>query len=339
MRAILFALILMIAPPAHADVAGVADPGFVAARELWLSGADLEGLAALSAPAQEGNAAAQALLGRIEREDYLHRHVTGDLSRAERIALMRAPGGLSGTSWLTVAAEADPVAAVIAEGAGQRSAERLESLVAMMARLLEAGEKRLALSLLQTMVNQGDSEFVAAFGTHPALDGMGGGLVVFLRRHVEEYRDAWSDADERMRQLDLVLAAANVPPTARDLWWLPEPAPVLGESLIRRIAALARQQGIAEFAPWRALCAEACGESVETCLLGLRAVNPTLALYALSPAESVLPSALYQSSARITGDLRALIALPADTAEAGRGWVMSQVRPIDGCAATLVLPP
>ncbi|WP_316013784.1 hypothetical protein [Roseobacter sp. HKCCA0434] len=94
------AVALALASPAGAQ-------GLDEAISLWLADNDAEALPMLSQMAQDGDADAQMLLGQIEAvtppgagSDF----VTA-LPRRERIALLRAEGGLSGTSWLRVREE------------------------------------------------------------------------------------------------------------------------------------------------------------------------------------------------------------------------------------------
>lgn len=75
-----------------------------AAIEAWLSDAELTGLRGLAELARAEDSQAQLLLGLIDRHAALQGPHVLALSRTERIALLRAPGGLSGRSWLARAA-------------------------------------------------------------------------------------------------------------------------------------------------------------------------------------------------------------------------------------------
>ncbi|MDG2257179.1 MAG: hypothetical protein P8L68_01640 [Paracoccaceae bacterium] len=87
------------------DTPGIDAPEFLEAKAAWLDGDDMVALTALAHLSRGGNTAAQLLLARIAEEPHMHRQVTGDMTRAEKIALLRQPGGLSGTSWLDAATE------------------------------------------------------------------------------------------------------------------------------------------------------------------------------------------------------------------------------------------
>jgi len=96
---------------ANAQIAGQNDPQFKAALELWLEGEDLAALTALSELAKADNRAAQVFLGRVDFMRHTHSHITDSLGRKKRNALIRAQGGLSGTTWLKIASADSPLAA------------------------------------------------------------------------------------------------------------------------------------------------------------------------------------------------------------------------------------
>lgn len=93
-------------------VAGQDDPAFRAALALWLEGAEDRALPELAAAAQAGNPAAQVLLGLIDTTPALQGLWLAEQPRRERLALLRAPGGLSGTNWMRHAARTEPLAAL-----------------------------------------------------------------------------------------------------------------------------------------------------------------------------------------------------------------------------------
>ena len=84
--------------------------GSSAALDLWLADDEAQALPALAALAAEGSRAAQVLLALIDTTPSLQGPWLGRASRAERIGLMRAPGGISGKSWMQAAAEDTPLA-------------------------------------------------------------------------------------------------------------------------------------------------------------------------------------------------------------------------------------
>ena len=95
LKAILMSGILAVATavPASAQT-------FEGALDRWLAGDDIAPLQEMATLAAEGDARARLLLGTIEHMGELHGEALDALTREERIALLRAPGGLSGVSWL-----------------------------------------------------------------------------------------------------------------------------------------------------------------------------------------------------------------------------------------------
>lgn len=123
-------------------IAGADHPDFIEARDQWLAGDDLAALQGLGRLARGGNVAAQLLLGRIAGDQVLFAHVTADLTRTQRRELLRAPsGGLSGKSWITVAAEAgNPLAQAIEQVEAPLKPGAKEPYLDALEFLLDAGE-------------------------------------------------------------------------------------------------------------------------------------------------------------------------------------------------------
>ena len=110
----LVALLFACALPAKAvEIPGQNSPAFQVVLQDWLDGKDRTALAQLAELARQDNRAAQIFLARLAEETHLHAHVTGSLPRAERIALLRQPGGLSGKSWLKAAQVDVPLAVAL----------------------------------------------------------------------------------------------------------------------------------------------------------------------------------------------------------------------------------
>ncbi len=98
---ILMLSVVWLALPVLAEIAGQNDPELQAAVGDWLAGNEADALPVLSAQAASGNVAARLLLGQIDAFPALQGDWLSGLPRAERIALLRAPGGLSGKRWST----------------------------------------------------------------------------------------------------------------------------------------------------------------------------------------------------------------------------------------------
>ena len=107
--AVVLILSLAIATRA-AELRGQDDPRFQSALALWLDDDDETALPEFAALAAEGNRAAQVMLAQIDVTPRFQGPWLVGLPRKERNALLRAPGGLSGRSWMQAAAEDTPLA-------------------------------------------------------------------------------------------------------------------------------------------------------------------------------------------------------------------------------------
>lgn len=96
----------------RAEIAGRNDLAFSAAITAWLAGDEATALPALAALASRGNAAAAIQLGLIDSIPAYQGDWLASLPRDGRIAVLRAPGGISGRNWLLEAAETEPLAQV-----------------------------------------------------------------------------------------------------------------------------------------------------------------------------------------------------------------------------------
>ena len=93
-----------------AELRGQDDPRFQSALALWLDDDEETALPELAALAAGGNRAAQVLLAQIDVTLWIQGPWLVGLPRKERNALLRAPGGLSGRSWMQAAADDTPLA-------------------------------------------------------------------------------------------------------------------------------------------------------------------------------------------------------------------------------------
>ncbi|OYW68482.1 MAG: hypothetical protein B7Z40_02600 [Bosea sp. 12-68-7] len=103
---LMLVLVLMVA--AFAARAATLDEAIAA----WLADDDAKALPALSALAKAGDDDAMLALGVIEPRAWEGPYVLG-LDRAQRIALLRRPGGLSGESWLAGVTARRPLAEAV----------------------------------------------------------------------------------------------------------------------------------------------------------------------------------------------------------------------------------
>ena len=122
MRLILTLFFALIPMFAAAQPAGHDSPRLQSAIQAWLADDDQTALPALAKLAAKGNTAAQILLGRIPNRP-MGAWLAG-MNRKDRNKLMRAPGGLSGKSWLKVAADSgDELASLFKQVSSPRSEE------------------------------------------------------------------------------------------------------------------------------------------------------------------------------------------------------------------------
>lgn len=114
MRIVLVLVSLLLAFGAGAARAaeprGQDDPRFQSALALWLADDEETALPELATLSAGGNRAAQVLLAQIDVTPSFQGPWLAGLPRAERNALLRAPGGRSGRSWMQAAAEDTPFA-------------------------------------------------------------------------------------------------------------------------------------------------------------------------------------------------------------------------------------
>ena len=127
---------------------------FDGAVEQWLAGDDLQSLTELGLLARNEDVAAQIFLARIARRPNTFSHITKDLSRKEKITLMRKPGGLSGKSCMSEAAKTSPLAFAFTQSSSKD--DKSEAL----AQLFEAGETQSAIMVGYTLVLQGEADLV-----------------------------------------------------------------------------------------------------------------------------------------------------------------------------------
>ena len=100
---IILALIAVfgLATVAQTQTAPLKDAGFNAALADWLSGNEAAALPALAQLAKDGDVSARMLLGQIDRFAAFQGPWLAGLARADRIAILRQPGGVSGQNWTT----------------------------------------------------------------------------------------------------------------------------------------------------------------------------------------------------------------------------------------------
>lgn len=86
------------------ELIGADRPDFQTTLALWLDGDEAQTLPAFAELARDNNLAAQVMLGLIDKRGALQGPLVARMSRSDRIAQLRAPGGMSGQNWITHAA-------------------------------------------------------------------------------------------------------------------------------------------------------------------------------------------------------------------------------------------
>jgi hypothetical protein len=298
------AVLLMVAPFLHPlaaqDLSGAGLPEFRAALAQWLEGEEEAALAAFRELAHVQNLAAQTMLAIIDKSGHLQGPYIFSLPRTERIALLRADGGISGRSWIHAAAE------------GSHLAQSLNALWTV------AADKTLA----QEFAKAGEDR--AARAT----------LLIVAARQEKGFSEAYRAQDWYPASL-LHLAGPHLPDTI-SVDRLHPGHPVrgmLGQPVTDGpLANWLEQTPLA--LPLRGACARQCPGNVPACTLALyHALDSYHALLKLgSPLASLVPEEEFAQSRRSAEALARRIMLnhTARTREA----MQIRIAEIDGCAAT-----
>ncbi|MEP1611084.1 MAG: hypothetical protein ABJL72_04095 [Roseobacter sp.] len=292
-------LCLFIANPAAAErrkVEGQTAPQFSLAVEEWLEGKDLLALESLAKLSREGNIAAQILLASIATRGNMHAHVTADLPRKERIALLRIPKGLSGKSWLTEAEGKEPLATALLQST--KVGEKAAAIVA----LIELGEIQTALIAARSVnsTNEAIELTDALIGIEDQLPDEAASVLIHLLNlaYSDEYGRYTGSA--RIPQRLAQNGSLNVSELA---WFSPGPRELLDSK--ERLAEVVKLSGQVEsWTPMYEFCHKKCTSSAGECtVVGMTLLWSVGPFGLRSPVQSLLPNRLYWSSARIEGDL------------------------------------
>lgn len=299
MRAFLLGLWLCAFTPlvaAAQAVPGDDTPEFMAATQSWLAGEDdLAALQAFSALANTDNRAAQIFLGRIGQMPHLTSHVTEGMARADRIALLRSPGGLSGRSWMEAAAQDVPLAQAFLDNAVQ--ADRITSIRT----LFEAGETAAATRSLPGLLAHGPEDSLAALED---LDVMPDEARIFMISNfaMQLY---WASG----QQIETPDPLRTRTPPELALIWRPISPADWRDDFSLRVMAMDAAPRIASLLPIHDLCQRACpNEVVECTATGASLIALTNGAFPFaSPAESLIPTETYWASPRFDADALRLL--------------------------------
>jgi len=290
------ALLITFVPTAKAvEIPGHDSPAFQAALQDWLDGNDMAALTQLGELARQDNRAAQIFLARVAEEAYFHSHVTGSLPRAERVALLRQRGGLSGKSWLKAAQEDVPLALAILQS------KNVKEKGAATPVLLKYGETTLTLRLANAILQRG--QFSEARQILRQMDISLGAVKVLMYMAVNGGAmglPMFGPKTERMKhRVDPItgigfvdqLGAVGVTPR------------VFFEDERYRDLVVSEVVKVSELLPVINWCNINCADSVPQCTVaalfgGIHSYGPFS-----SPSESLLPNVTYWSSPRIEADV------------------------------------
>jgi hypothetical protein len=286
--------------PAQSDPApipGSDDPTYAAARDGWLSRTDdIAALQALGRLAADGNTAAQILLARLERTPHLTAHLTEGMARADRIALLRQPGGLSGRSWMEAAAETSPLAQAFLDNATQDT--RTDSL-----RLLfTSGEHAFATRSLPGLLSHDPDEWALAMQDMDVMPDEARVLIASVASMEVFFRSGM--------RIDIANPVSDRRPPEISLIWNPVDPFEARLDPDARALAMTHAVNIPSHAPLRRLCAEQCGTDLNACmaagaaLLGISAA-PIMPFD--SPSGALIPNDTYWASPRIEADILRLL--------------------------------
>lgn len=281
------------------------------AHDLWLTGQDdVTALTQFADLAAEGDVSAQVWLGRIAVLPHTWPAELQDMGRRARNAILKAPGGLSGRSWITVASDVSRLAWAI------DAAARIDDRPHATMILLDNGETTLASDTIQRLIQ--DNEWAAAITAieHP-------NATARMKSHLPKFR-----------------AVLHYLRTGQELPALFDPMPVdpvvsladahQNPQLVAKQGAHLRQSSLfPELDAMLALCAPC--PNTDACLGAIWLGSDPAFLAAMStPLESVVTSAAYQASPRYLQDLRAHL----------RGFEraigFSRIAQLDACAATQI---
>lgn len=290
-----------LSTPIQADttISGVDSPGFQQALGLWLEADEVESLPQLAALAEQGNVAAQVLLGLIDKSAALQGPHLTYLPREQRIALLRQPGGMSGRNWMTEAASEAALARLWVE------LWQMQGGLELAERFAELGEERSCRESLLTHVarqERGFAEEVRAASWFPeAL------TYLTLDRALSPSAAEALPAGHPMR----ALAGVDLPSDALRDW-------------------LARDELAA---PLRNVCLSACPQTVQDCTFALYDALGSFSSLAMmgSPAVALVSEADFTASARGHQAVARRIMLMHPTRV--RELMLGEVAAIDACSA------
>lgn len=316
MRIFLASLALLIGlTTANAQIAGQNDPQFKAALAQWLDGKDLAALTMLSDLAMADNRAAQVFLGRVSEATHTHSHVTGQMERKARIALMRQVGGLSGKSWLKAASEDVPLAVAL-----MQVKTTWKSSGAISA-LLDFGEVTATLQPLSQLLSNGNLVEAKELLAHPSLPDHAILLRASIARTIYyggKYASGFSGTTKFIKALNWKLSAEE----ANNILFMWEgfhrDDVEVGQPI--RIIPDAFPKGMIDspfYTPLKTLCSERCVNDIPDCMRAImihQNRGTPIWITLASPVETLVSTREYYKTTRVVEDLLRLIRRPSQDA-------------------------
>ena len=285
--------------PASADLPDADSAEFQTALQSWLADDELSALSAFVDLAEGGHVSARLLLGMIEKSAALQGPELAHLPRAERIALLRAPGGTSGSSWMAELADDNRLAAL---WLGLWYPGGDIDIARGFAELDEPRATRIALLVVSSRHDRGYDYSIRAEDWYPA-----------ALQHLTPTRVLSSEMLTEVHEGHPIRRFAGEDTAEADLRaWLLEDELAL---------------------PLRAACDEKCNGTAADCTValyhGLGGYHSLLRLG--SPIAGLIPDAEFASSARGMGSLARRIMLQRSTRM--RDAHQGQLAKLDSCAA------
>ncbi len=249
------------------------EPAFRQALTAWLADDEATALPALGDLADQGSRAAQILLALIDKSPDLQGPWLAALPRDDRIALMRAPGGISGQSFMREAAESVPLAALWVALWDMAASTRVITDFAAM------GEHRAAREAVVTLVAREQHSF-SSLADNPDYPPA-------LRFYI--WRE-WLAASQHLDQMTQEILALHPG----------DPQRLLSGEVVAPEKLADWLMAAPEALPVRAMCEARCAETVPSCVLTLTEAlgGPVRVMTLGSPVETLIPAEAFAQSQR-----------------------------------------
>lgn len=297
-------LLVFAGIPAMAEdmIPGADAPELKFAIHRWLQNDEEFAFSAFAALARNGNQAARLMLGVIDKTPSLQGPWLAHLSRDDRIALLRQPGGLSGRSWLHALADQPHGAAWLALMTPETGPQVIDAFKAL-------GESRAAREALVILASR----------AHPGLRELDPARIerdlIYL---------LWRGADDA-RHAELL---DHVAPES------PQRALMNGTLDTAQLEGWLADSDVG--APLDAVCSEYCAATRAACLSGgymaLASHNALLTLG--SPVEALIPQDRFLAEPRGRSSVLRRMLQTHDAR--GRRALIAQLRDHDACLADVL---